>query len=116
MESTASAVELLLAHLQKSVEVGMTKIHGDLALVLQRLDQSDARHAELVRRVDSERTELMARIDELEDRQRHAETGVVTKEDAAQRWTRVVGVIGLMVTAVGILVAAVIGVIGLIKP
>lgn len=106
MESppTSPTVELLLANLQKSLEVGMTKIQGDVALVLQRLDQSDARHAELVKRVE-----------DLEKSQREAATTVVTREDQAQRWTRVAGVIGLVLTGLSITVAAVLGIIGLLR-
>lgn len=102
--SSPPNVELLLANLQRSLEVGMTKIQGDLSLVLQRLDQSDARHAELVKRVE-----------DLEKARRDSAATVVTRADQAQRWARGAGVVGLVLTGLGVVVAAVIGVLGLVR-
>lgn len=102
--STSPAVELLLANLQRSLEVGMVKIQGDLTLVLQRLDQSDARHADLAKKVD-----------ELEKRQDSMEKGAVTKDDQSRGWSRGVGLLGVLIAAAGLVVTAVTSVIALLQ-
>lgn len=102
--SPSPPVELLLANLQRSLEVGMVRIQGDLTLVLQRLDQSDARHADLAKRVD-----------ELEDRQITVEKGAVTKDDQSRGWNRGLGLVSVMVAAAGLMVTAVTSVIALLQ-
>lgn len=49
---TSISVALELAELRRSVDVGFTKTDGQLNLLLQRADQTDARVADLDKRVD----------------------------------------------------------------
>jgi hypothetical protein len=73
-DNTDPYLALGLEKLQRLVEVGFTKTDGQNALILQRLDQLDDKHAELARRVD-----------ELEEWQADIDKDAVTNEQLKDR-------------------------------
>ncbi|GAA1015913.1 hypothetical protein Aple_010830 [Acrocarpospora pleiomorpha] len=90
-----------VAELRLVVVQGLTEIRGQLALVIQRLDHVDARHAELVRRVDDDRSATNARLEELHK----ANERFVTKEEHAEARRRLIAVVGVMLTAAAVVIA-----------
>lgn len=89
-EGTSSAVELLLSDLRRSMEVGLTKIDGQLALVLQRQLQGEQHTAENTADIEKLQTQMS-------DVRREA----VTHADLDKRTVRIIGILGLIVAAVG---------------
>jgi hypothetical protein len=59
---------LALETLRRLVEVGFEKTNGSTALILQRLDQVDDRHAELAQRVEQDRAAADIRYAAMEAR------------------------------------------------
>jgi hypothetical protein len=85
-----------LERLQRLVEVGFTKTDGQNALILQRLDQLDGKHADLAKQVDG----MESRLDELDK-------SAVTNEQLKDR-TRFILTI---VTALFVVIGGVLGAI-----
>lgn len=88
-------VELAILELRKSVEVGFAKVDGQLALVLQRTEQAE-------RRADQHDRA----IEELEDRMAAVERDQVTRAEMDERARRTLMILGLILTAAAIVVAA----------
>lgn len=96
-DTTDPYLALSLEKLQRLVEVGFERTNGSTALILQRLDQVDDKHAELTSRVD-ELSEHLSLVDK----------NAVTNEQLKDR-TR------LILTFVTALVTVVTGVFGTIQ-
>lgn len=95
MSSENPTVELALSELRRSVDVGLTEVRGQLALLLQRSDQGD-------RRADQhEKT-----IDVLEERLTRMERDTVTHADLDKKSSRTITVLSLIMTGVSIVTAA----------
>lgn len=88
-------VELALSELRRSVDVGLAQIQGQLALLLQRAEQAD-------RRADQQD----ARMKELDERLGKVESDRVTRADLDERSRRTLTVLGLLLMAASIIVAA----------
>jgi len=93
-----ATLAVALQDLRRITEVGLTQVSGQLALLVQRLDQADERSSHLNQRLD--RTD--ARVDQLE-------RSAVTIEQLNARTNRVYILLGLLVSALGV-AAAVLGV------
>lgn len=78
------SVELQLSELRRTLEVGLTKVEGQLALLLHRTDQSEQRLKQHEERMDG----LHSRIDRVEDRPAVSPRMLVT-------------LFGLLITAIG---------------
>ncbi|WP_067171222.1 hypothetical protein [Microtetraspora niveoalba] len=89
-----------LTDLRVVVVTGLTEIRGQYAVVIQRLEYVDTRHAELVRRMETELAEHEARLDELGKGQQK----FVTKDEHAERNRRLLAIIGLMLTAASLVI------------
>jgi hypothetical protein len=85
---------LALAELRGAVELGFERVGGSTALILQRLDQVDDRHAELAKHVET----LQARLVEVEKT-------TVTETQLADRTRQIIAVVALLVTAAGVVIA-----------
>ncbi|MBB2909334.1 hypothetical protein FHS43_000580 [Streptosporangium becharense] len=89
--------------------MGFERTTGQNALILQRLDHADGRHAELVKRVDAELVAAEARDQALETRLETVERDAVTRAQLAERTRQIVAIVGLMVTAAGVLITLAFG-------
>lgn len=85
---------LALETLRRLVEVGFERTSGQTALILQRLDHVDDRHAELARQVG-----------ELEDRLAEIERTAVTRGQLADRTRQIIAIVGVLVTVAGTVIA-----------
>ena len=85
-------VELALSELRRSVDVGLTEIRGQLALLLQRSEQAE-------RRADQQAKEL----EDLESRLGKVERDAVTRADLEKRSGRTIAILSIIVAAVGVL-------------
>ncbi|GIH29102.1 hypothetical protein Aph01nite_74120 [Acrocarpospora phusangensis] len=88
MAAAVTGLATGVSDVRRLVEVGFTRTDGQLLLVIQRLDHSDQRHAQLEGRVD--------KIDQ-------AREGYVTKAEAEAARKRLLTIIGLMLTAATVL-------------
>ncbi|MBG0828569.1 hypothetical protein HS041_12395 [Planomonospora sp. ID67723] len=102
-------VDVALAELRGLLKEGFAKLDGQVALVIQRLDHVDARHAELVRRVDEDRAVSAVRNDAAEKRLDALERDAVTRPQLAERTRQIIAIVGVMLTAASLLVALVLG-------
>ncbi|MFF4417473.1 hypothetical protein ACFYY8_33530 [Streptosporangium sp. NPDC001559] len=105
------SVDSALAEIRRLVEVGFERTAGQNALILQRLDHADGRHADLAKRVDADRAVAEARGQALETRLDALERDVVTRPQLADRTRQILAVVGLLVTAAGVLIPVVISLI-----
>ncbi|MGW4469656.1 hypothetical protein ACWENQ_08285 [Nonomuraea sp. NPDC004354] len=106
-EPGTGQVDVALAALRGIVETGFARLDGQVALVIQRLDHVDARHADLVRRVDEDRAAAAVTHTKTEGRLDTLERTTVTREDLAERNRRLLTVIGLMFAAVSTVITLV---------
>jgi hypothetical protein len=90
-----TTVELALSELRRSVDVGLAKIEGQLALLLQRAEQAD-------RRADAQ----AAQIADLDDRLGKVERDQVTRADLDERARRTLMILGLILTSASIVAGA----------
>lgn len=85
---------LALETLRRLVEVGFERTNGSTALILQRLDQVDDRHAELARQVS-----------ELENRLGEVEKNAVTRVQLADRTRQIIAIVSVLVTVASAVIA-----------
>lgn len=104
-------VDGALATIRRMVEVGFERTTGQNALILQRLDHADGRHAELVKRVDADRTAAEARDQMLETRLDAIERDAITRAQLAERTRQIIAIVGLMLTAASVVLALIFGLI-----
>ncbi|GHE47193.1 hypothetical protein GCM10017673_56280 [Streptosporangium violaceochromogenes] len=107
--SEQRSVDDALAEIRRLVEVGFERTNGQNALILQRLDHADGRHAELAKRVDADRAAAEARDDALEKRADAIERDAVTRAQLTDRTRQIIAVVGLMLTAAGVAIALILG-------
>ncbi|TMR90379.1 hypothetical protein EJK15_55740 [Nonomuraea basaltis] len=91
--------------LRRLVEVGFEKTNGSTALILQRLDQVDDRHAQLAQRVEQDRAAADVRYAAMEARLDAVEREAVTRTQLADRTKQIIAVVGLLVTVAGAVIA-----------
>lgn len=96
---------LALSELRRLVEVGFERTNGSTTLILQRLDQVDDRHAELVKRVERDRTAADARYSELEGRLDVVEREAVTRGQLTERTRQIIAVVTVLVAVAGTVIA-----------
>jgi len=96
---------LALSELRRLVEVGFERTNGSTTLILQRLDQVDDRHAELVKRVERDRTAADARYAELEGRLDVVEREAVTRGQLTERTRQIIAVVTVLVAVAGTVIA-----------
>lgn len=96
---------LALSELRRSLEVGLEKVGGTTALILQRLDQVDDRHAELVQRVEQDRAVADARHTAMEGRLDAVERESVTRTQLSERTRQIIAVVGVLVTVASVVIA-----------
>ncbi|WP_440100013.1 hypothetical protein [Streptosporangium sp. H16] len=104
-DQPAADVALALAELRRLVEVGFERTSGQTALILQRLDHVDGRHAELADQVRKDRDVAEARDEALESRVEAIERDAVTRAQLADRTRQIIAIVGLMVTLAGVIIA-----------
>ena len=85
---------LSLAEVRRLVEVGFAQVNGRIALILQRLDQVDDRHAELAEQVG-----------ELEDRLAEVERTCVSRAQLADRTRQIIAIVTVLVAVAGTVIA-----------
>jgi hypothetical protein len=96
---------LSLAELRRLVEVGFERTNGSTALILQRLDQVDGRHAELVKRVEQDRAAAELRYAALEGRLDTVEREAVTRGQLTERTRQIIAVVTVLVAVAGAVIA-----------
>jgi len=96
LSETDPYLGIALEKLQRLVEVGFEKTNGSTALILQRLDQVDGRHAELAKRVD-----------ELEDVLAEVDKNAVTNEQLRDRTRMILTFVTALVAVVSSIFAAI---------
>lgn len=96
-----------LAEIRRLVEVGFERTNGQNALILQRMDHADGRHAELAKRVDQDRADTAVRDLAMEARLDVVEREAVTRTQLSDRTKQIIAIVGLMVTIAGVLIALV---------
>ncbi len=98
---------LALSELRRLVEVGFERTNGSTALILQRLDQVDDRHAELAQRVEQDRAAAEVRYAALEARMDTVEREAVTRTQLTDRTKQIIAIVGLIVAVAGAVIAAI---------
>ena len=96
MSETDPYLGIALEKLQRLVEVGFEKTNGSTALILQRLDQVDGRHAELAKRV-AELEDVLAEVDK----------NAVTNEQLRDRTRMILTFVTALVAVVSSIFAAI---------
>ncbi|WP_214317031.1 hypothetical protein [Nonomuraea sediminis] len=96
---------LALTELRGLVEVGFERTNGSTALILQRLDQVDNRHAELAQRVEQDRVAGEVRHAALEARVDAVEREAVTRSQLADRTRQIIAIVTVLVAVAGALIA-----------
>ncbi len=96
---------LALSELRRLVEVGFEKNNGLTQLILQRLEQADDRHAELVQRVEQDRAAAELRYAALEARLDAIEREAVTRTQLADRTKQIIAVVSVLVTVASAVIA-----------
>ncbi|WP_188197207.1 hypothetical protein [Nonomuraea sp. SYSU D8015] len=90
MPSLAVSLETL----RRLVEVGFERTSGQTALILQRLDQVDNRHAELATRVDEQDTRLA-----------ELERTAVTRNDLGARTRLIIAIVTVLLLVAGTVIS-----------
>lgn len=110
-EGVPATVEAALARIEGSLGAGFAELRGQIALVLQRADQADLRAREQADQLSDHEGRL--RIQETTAATREEVKaldtridGAVTQEQMDARFRRSTAILTLVLTAVGILVAA----------
>ncbi|WP_433444539.1 hypothetical protein [Nonomuraea sp. CA-141351] len=85
---------LALAELRGAVELGFERTNGSTALILQRLDQVDDRHAELAKYVETLQTRLA-----------EVEKTAVTTTQLTDRTRQIIAIVGVLVTLASAVIA-----------
>ncbi|MEQ4718365.1 hypothetical protein [Nonomuraea sp. B19D2] len=81
------------------------KTNGSTALILQRLDQVDDRHAELAQKVEQDRAAAEARYTAMEARLDAIEREAVTRTQLTERTKQIVAIVGLLVMVAAAVIA-----------
>lgn len=105
MSDESTSLALTLETLRRLVEVGFERTNGSTALILQRLDQVDDRHAELAKRVEQDRAAADARYAELEARLDAVERESVTRSQLTDRTRQIIAVVTVLVGVAGAVIA-----------
>ncbi|MER6171373.1 hypothetical protein [Streptosporangium sp. NPDC001681] len=98
-------VALALAEIRRLVEVGFERTNSQTALILQRMDHADGRHAELAKRVDADRADAAARDEAMEKRLDVVERESVTRSQLADRTRQIIAIVSVLVTIAGAIIA-----------
>lgn len=94
MTDDMPSLAVSLSELRRLVEVGFERTSGQTALILQRLDQVDGRHAQLADQVDGLETRLAA-----------VERTAVTRAQLGDRTRLIIAVVSVLVTVAGTVIA-----------
>ncbi|GAA4945849.1 hypothetical protein HD597_006735 [Nonomuraea thailandensis] len=105
MSDESPNLALALETLRRLVEVGFERTNGSTALILQRLDQVDDRHAELARQVEQDRAAAELRYAALEARLDTVEREAVTRSQLADRTRQIIAVVTVLVAVAGAVIA-----------
>ncbi|MFG1709251.1 hypothetical protein ACFLIM_39275 [Nonomuraea sp. M3C6] len=105
MSEEVPNLALALETLRRLVEVGFEKTNGSTALILQRLDQVDDRHAELAKRVEQDRAAAEARYVAMEARLDVVEREAVTRSQLTDRTRQIIAVVTVLVAVAGAVIA-----------
>ncbi|MEV0617555.1 hypothetical protein AB0I81_29835 [Nonomuraea sp. NPDC050404] len=105
MSDEPPSLALALSELRGAVELGFERTNGSTALILQRLDQVDGRHAELVKRVEQDRSAAEARYVSLETRLDTVEREAVTRLQLTDRTRQIIAVVTVLVAVAGAVIA-----------
>jgi len=95
MTDQSSSMELAIADLTRQVQVGFTKVDGQLAVLLQRTEAMERRADQQARA-----------IEDLQDRLGKVERDAVTRGDLDRRSGRTIALLSVVVAAVGVLSSA----------
>ncbi|MEV4078943.1 hypothetical protein AB0J43_01450 [Nonomuraea fuscirosea] len=87
---------LALSELRRLVEVGFERTSGQTALILQRLDHVDGRHAQLAEQVDG-----------LETRMAEVERTAVTRGQLADRTRLIIAVVTVLLLVAGTVISVI---------
>lgn len=98
---------LALAKLSEITAVGIAEIKGSLALLVQRADHSDWKIDELAKRVDADRAAAEARDATAEQRLDALERDAVTRPQLTERTRQIIAIVGLIATAIGVIVSVI---------
>ncbi|PRX66094.1 hypothetical protein B0I32_106230 [Nonomuraea fuscirosea] len=104
-EETLPNLALALAELRSAVELGFERTNGSTALILQRLEWVDDRHAELVKRVEQDRAAADARYAAMEGRVDVMEREAVTRSQLTDRTRQIIAVVTVLIAAAGTVIA-----------
>ncbi|MFB9527415.1 hypothetical protein [Nonomuraea roseola] len=104
MIEQSGGVDVALAALRGIVETGFARLDGQIALVIQRLDHVDARHADLVRRVEEDSAATAAGTKAVEERLDALERTTVTRDEFAERNRRQIMNISVLFAGVSALI------------
>ncbi|MEU5863480.1 hypothetical protein ABZ815_20085 [Nonomuraea sp. NPDC047529] len=105
MSEDSPNLALALAELRGAVELGFERTNGSTALILQRLDQVDDRHAELVKRVEQNQAAAELRHVAMEARLDALEREAVTRGQLAERTRQIIAVVTIVVAVAGTVIA-----------
>lgn len=108
-EQPPNDVAMALAKLSEITAVGIAEIKGELALLVQRASHSDWRIDELAKRVDADRAIADTRHDAVEKRADTIERDAVTRPQLAERTKQIIAIVGLMLTAAGVIITVIFG-------
>jgi hypothetical protein len=94
-DGDSPVADVAILRLQSSLDLGLSRIEGQLGVIMQRMDQQD-------RRSDSHGQEISA----LEARMREVEQSKVSTEELERRARRQLGWTTVVVAVIGIIVGA----------
>jgi hypothetical protein len=92
--SEEPGLALALSELRRLVEVGFERTSGQTALILQRLDQVDGRHAQLAEHVDGMETRLA-----------EVERTAITRAQLTDRTRLIIAIVTVLVAVAGAVIA-----------
>ncbi|AQZ62739.1 unnamed protein product [[Actinomadura] parvosata subsp. kistnae] len=105
MSDESPNLALALETLRRLVEVGFERTNGSTTLILQRLDQVDDRHAELVKRVEQDRAAAETRYAALEAPLDAVEREAVTRTQFSERTRQFIAVVTVLAAVAGAVIA-----------
>jgi ElaB/YqjD/DUF883 family membrane-anchored ribosome-binding protein len=119
------SVELALTKLQGTVDRGFDRVQGQLELLIQRTDQLDRRadsHAADISAQEARLRELeqsrprRAELNDLSDRVGELRETAVTQQEMTDYRRQVLGWTGVLVSAIGIFIGAVVSIVLSLTP
>ncbi|MFB4284837.1 hypothetical protein ACBJ59_56885 [Nonomuraea sp. MTCD27] len=105
MSEETPNLALALAEVRRLLEVGFAQVNGQIALLLQQLEQVNDQHAKLAQRVEQDRAAAETRDAAMEARLDAVEREAVTRTQLADRTKQIIAVVGLLVTVAGAVIA-----------